>query len=170
MKLLFKVLFITFIINLSNAFCHDLVAFVDLDYILKNSTSGKKIVSNLSDINEKNIKKIKDRESNLKKKETELIKTKNVISENIFNQKLEKLKEEINKFKKDNNEIRQSFEKIKKNKLNNFLIKIEPLLNTYMKENSIDILLDKKNVFMGKIENDITKNLLKIVDENINDQ
>ena len=37
-----------------------------------------------------------------------------------------------------------------------------------MKENSIDILLDKKNIFMGKVENDITKNLLKIVDENIN--
>ena len=144
------------------------MAYVDLDYLLKNSKSGKSIVVKLNDINANNIKKIKDRELILKKNEKDLLKNKNVISNEVFNQKLEKLKNEIEIFRKDNFKIRQSLDELKQKELNNFLKNLEPLLSTYMKENSIDILLDKKNVFIGKVENDITKNLLKIVDENIN--
>ena len=168
MNFLSKIFFFTYLIFSTNALSHDLVAYVDLDYLLKNSKSGKSIVLKLNDINANNIKKIKDRELILKKNEKDLLKNKNVISNEVFNQKLEKLKNEIEIFRKDNFKTRQSFDDLKQKELNNFLKNLEPLLITYMEENSIDILLDKKNVFIGKVENDITKNLLKIVDENIN--
>jgi outer membrane protein len=168
MKFLSKFFFFTYLIFSSNALSHDLVAYVDLDYLLKNSKRGKSIVLKLNNINTNNIKKIKDRELILKKNEKDLLKNKNVISNEVFNQKLEKLKNEIEIFRKDNFKTRQSLDELKQKELNNFLKNLEPLLSTYMKENSIDILLDKKNVFIGKVENDITKNLLKIVDENIN--
>jgi outer membrane protein len=168
MNFLSKIFFFTYLIFSTNALSHDLVAYVDLDYLLKNSKSGKSIVLKLNDINTNNIKKIKDRELILKKNEKDLLKNKNVISNEVFNQKLEKLKNEIEIFRKDNFKIRQSLDELKQKELNNFLKNLEPLLSTYMKENSIDILLDKKNVFIGRVENDITKNLLKIVDENIN--
>jgi len=168
MNFLSKIFFFTYLIFSTNALSHDLVAYVDLDYLLKNSKSGKSIVLKLNDINANNIKKIKDRELILKKNEKDLLKNKNVISNEVFNQKLEKLKNEIEIFRKDNFKIRQSLDELKQKELNNFLKNLEPLLSTYMKENSIDILLDKKNVFIGRVENDITKNLLKIVDENIN--
>ena len=168
MNFLSKIFFFTYLIFSTNALSHDLVAYVDLDYLLKNSKSGKSIVVKLNDINANNIKKIKDRELILKKNEKDLLKNKNVISNEVFNQKLEKLKNEIEIFRKDNFKIRQSLDELKQKELNNFLKNLEPLLSTYMQENSIDILLDKKNVFIGRVENDITKNLLKIVDENIN--
>ena len=168
MNFLSKIFFFTYLIFSTNALSHDLVAYVDLDYLLKNSKSGKSIVLKLNDINANNIKKIKDRELILKKNEKDLLKNKNVISNEVFNQKLEKLKNEIEIFRKDNFKTRQSLDELKQKELNNFLKNLEPLLSTYMKENSIDILLDKKNVFIGRAENDITKNLLKIVDENIN--
>jgi outer membrane protein len=168
MNFLSKIFFFTYLIFSTNALSHDLVAYVDLDYLLKNSKSGKSIVLKLNDINTNNIKKIKDRELILKKNEKDLLKNKNVISNEVFNQKLEKLKNEIEIFRKDNFKTRQSLDELKQKELNNFLKNLEPLLSTYMKENSIDILLDKKNVFIGRVENDITKNLLKIVDENIN--
>ena len=168
MNFLSKIIFFTYLIFSTNALSHDLVAYVDLDYLLKNSKSGKSIVLKLNDINANNIKKIKDRELILKKNEKDLLKNKNVISNEVFNQKLEKLKNEIEIFRKDNFKTRQSLDELKQKELNNFLKNLEPLLSTYMKENSIDILLDKKNVFIGRVENDITKNLLKIVDENIN--
>ena len=163
MNFLSKIFFLTYLIFSSEALSHDLVAYVDLDYLLKNSKSGKSIVLKLN-----NIKKINDRELILKKNENDLLKNKNVISNEIFNEKLEKLKDEIEIFKKNNFKKRQSFDELKQKELNNFLKNLEPLLITYMEENSIDILLDKKNVFIGRAENDITKNLLKIVDENIN--
>ena len=168
MNCLSKIFFFTYLIFSTNALSHDLVAYVDLDYLLKNSKSGKSIVLKLNDINANNIKKIKDRELILKKNEKDLLKNKNVISNEVFNQKLEKLKNEIERFRKDNFKTRQSLDELKQKELNNFLKNLEPLLSTYMQENSIDILLDKKNVFIGRVENDITKNLLKIVDENIN--
>ena len=168
MNFLSKIIFFTYLIFSTNALSHDLVAYVDLDYLLKNSKSGKSIVLKLNDINANNIKKIKDRELILKKNEKDLLKNKNVISNEVFNQKLEKLKNEIEIFRKDNFKTRQSLDELKQKELNNFLKNLEPLLSNYMKENSIDILLDKKNVFIGRVENDITKNLLKIVDENIN--
>ena len=168
MNFLSKIFFLTYLIFSSEALSHDLVAYVDLDYLLKNSKSGKSIVLKLNDINANNIKKIKDRELILKKNEKDLLKNKNVISNEVFNQKLEKLKNEIEIFRKDNFKTRQSLDELKQKELNNFLKNLEPLLSTYMKKNSIDILLDKKNVFIGRVENDITKNLLKIVDENIN--
>lgn len=168
MNFLSKIFFLTYLIFSSEALSHDLVAYVDLDYLLKNSKTGKSIVLKLNNINANNIKKINDRELILKKNENDLLKNKNVISNEVFNEKLEKLKNEIEIFKKNNFKSRQSFDELKQKELNNFLKNLEPLLITYMEENSIDILLDKKNIFMGKVENDITKNLLKIVDENIN--
>ena len=168
MNFLPKVFFFIFLIYSSNVLSHDLVAYVDLDYILKNSISGKSIVLKLNNINKENSKKIKDKELILKKNENDLLKSKNVISKEVFNQKLAKLKSKIEIFRKESIKIRQSLEESKQKELNIFLKNLEPLLNNYMKENSIDILLDKKNIFMGKVENDITKNLLKIVDENIN--
>ena len=47
---------------------------------------------------------------------------------------------------------------IKKNKeLDQFLKLINPIIQEYMKEKSIDIIIDKKNIFMAKSKNDITK-------------
>ena len=36
-----------------------------------------------------------------------------------------------------------------------------------MQKNSIDIIIDKKNIFMAKSKNDITKDILEIVNTKI---
>ena len=36
-----------------------------------------------------------------------------------------------------------------------------------MNENSIDILIERKNVFLGKISSDITKNLVLVINNKI---
>ena len=72
----------------------------------------------------------------------------------------------------------QEFEDLKKKKLkmklikkrqqlNEFLKKINPILQEYMEKNSIDIVLDKKNVFMAKSQIDITKDILDLINKKI---
>ena len=39
-------------------------------------------------------------------------------------------------------------------------------MNQYMKDNSIIIIFDKKNIVMANTQNDISKEILKIVNEN----
>ena len=134
MNFLSKIFFFTYLIFSTNALSHDLVAYVDLDYLLKNSKSGKSIVLKLNDINANNIKKIKDRELILKKNEKDLLKNKNVISNEVFNQKLEKLKNEIEIFRKDNFKTRQSLDELKQKELNLALKCKENRFNLYCKE------------------------------------
>ena len=47
------------------------------------------------------------------------------------------------------------------------IITIQRFFRKYMKENSIDIIIDKKNIFMAKSNNDITEDILKIVNAKI---
>ena len=54
--------------------------------------------------------------------------------------------------------------KTKKSELKNFFEKINPVLQSYLNEKKIDILLEKKNVFIGRSSHDITDELLEIID------
>ena len=69
----------------------------------------------------------------------------------------------MKKKKKINNE----FKKKRDMELKNFFFQIEELVKVYVKEKSIDILIDKKNIFIGKSSYDVTSNVLKIINENI---
>ena len=51
--------------------------------------------------------------------------------------------------------------------LDQFLKLINPIVQEYMKEKSIDIIIDKKNIFMAKSKNDITNDILTIVNNKI---
>ena len=50
-----------------------------------------------------------------------------------------------------------------------FLKQINPIIEAYMKKNSIDILIEKKNIFIAHSNYDITDDIIKNIDENIND-
>ena len=38
-------------------------------------------------------------------------------------------------------------------------------MNVYMKENSINIILDKKNVVMASVKNDISNEIIKLINK-----
>ena len=56
---------------------------------------------------------------------------------------------------------------MKKKELNEFFIKVEKLIASYVKEKSIDLLIDKKTVFVGVSSLDVTKDVLNLVNKNI---
>ena len=60
-----------------------------------------------------------------------------------------------------------NFKNEKNKELENLLAIINPIIQEYMKENSIEILLNSKNIFMGKKEIDLTEMLIKEIDEKI---
>ena len=65
------------------------------------------------------------------------------------------------------NKINNEYDKMKKNELNNFFTKVEKLIANYVKEKSIDLLIDKKTVFVGISSLDVTDDILSIVNNNI---
>ena len=150
-------------ISFSKSYSHDNVAYIDLDFVLHNTIIGKKIIKKLNEINNNNIQIIKSKEKMLKEKEKKLFKEKNLLSEEVYNRNLKNLRNEINEFRLSSNENKKKFLETKKKEFDEFLNDIEPILNNYMNENSINVLLDRKNIFIGKSELDINKKIINII-------
>ena len=57
--------------------------------------------------------------------------------------------------------------KKKKNEFNEFFKKITPIIENYVSEKNIDIVLDKKNIFVGSKKKNITQEIIKIINSKI---
>ena len=51
--------------------------------------------------------------------------------------------------------------------LDNYLKKITPIIQDYIIKNSISIVLNQKDIFIGNKKNDITLDIVKLVDQKI---
>lgn len=154
---------ILFFFKTSISFAVSSTVFIDIDYILNNSNLGKKIYSELDIINKENINIIKTKEDILNKKQEEINNKKNILSREEIEREFNLLNQEYNKYKAEKDMIIKKFTEKKENELDNFLIKIKPIIEEYMKQNSIDIILDKNQIFIGVSKNNITDKILKLV-------
>ncbi len=165
MKYQKKFLIILFFFYTQSLYAHESVAYINLDFLFNNTIIGKKIIKKISTLDQQNIKQIKIEEAKIKEKEKKLLNEKNLLSTEIFNQKLNNLKKEIKIFTSENIKNKKKIQEVKNKELNEFLNKIQPVLNNYMEKNSINILIDKKNIFIGKTELDITEKIINIIDK-----
>ena len=156
-----------FFLNFTVAYSKDTIAFIDLDLILKNSNYGKLLLSQFDSDNLKNIEQLKIKENELKKIEEEIKKKKNIISRDELEKELVILKDKITEFNKTKDQLVLKFENKRNKEINQFFLKINPIIQNYMNENSIDILLERKNVFIGKNDSDITNIIIKLINNNL---
>ena len=156
-------IFFFFKINL--AYSNNNTAFIDLDLILNKTIIGKKLLNDLEIINNNNIQELKKKESELKKDEEEIKKKQNVISQEQFDLEVKKLQDKVKKYRNKKNQMVTSLDQKKKENLSNFFKKVNPIIQNYMDSNSIDILLERKNVFIGKNKSDITDIIIKQIDD-----
>ena len=140
---------------------------MDVELIINKSEPALKIIKKIEKLRNKETQKLKEIENELNKKNDEILKTKNLISEEELKNKISVLKKEVNSFEKLRKKTIKDLNIKKNNELNEFLKLIDPLVRKYMKENSIDIIIDKKNIFMAKAENDITTDILQIINTEI---
>ena len=164
-KFFFTYLFIIFCFFLENSYAKENIVFLDLDYILLNSNKGKAILSELETLNKENLKKMKIKEDSIKKEEQEIISQKKIISEEIYSEKVRNLKKKIEIFRKDKNELAKKFTNEREKKINNFFQIINKILANYVEKNSIDLVLNKKDILIGKNEYNITNDILEIVNK-----
>ena len=165
MKSFFIKFFIIFISLTSLSYSSEKIVYLDVDFILANSEKGKKILSNLEKKNKENIKILQSKEKILKDEETQIIKQKNIISEVSYKEKVDQLKSKIDTFKEDKNELVKNFKQLREQEINNFIKIIDKILGEYVKKNGIDLVLNKKDILMGKNEYNITKEILDLVNK-----
>lgn len=166
MKFFFPLFLFSFII-FSPAMADQKIVFVDMDRLVSVSKPGSSIFKQLKDINNKNLNFLKNEEKKFKEQEKKLIAQKNIITEDDFTNKVEKLKSEINDYNLDRKKMIEEFNKLKVENTNNLLKQINPILTKYSKENEISIILQKKDLIIGKTELDITDEIIKIINVEI---
>ncbi len=165
-KFIFFVLL--FLISTNIVYSNEKVFFIDLDLIIQKTNYGKKILDNLNKINEENIAKLKIKENELRSSEEEIKKKQNIISQEEFNKEFSILKNKIKIFNSDKENMVNEFKKIRQENISNFFQKVNPIIQSYLDQNSINILLDRKNVFMGSVNSDITSEIIKRINNQLN--
>ena len=163
----FLPLFLFSFIICSPAMADQKIVFVDMDRLVSVTKPGSSIFKQLKDINNKNLNFLKNKEKKFKEQEKKLIAQKNIITEDDFTNKVEKLKSEINDYNLDRKKMIEEFNKLKVENTNNLLKQINPILTKYSKENEISIILQKKDLIIGKTELDITDEIIKIINVEI---
>ena len=161
------ILLIIVFINTNSVYAFDGTVFIDIDYILNNSNYGKSIILDLEKLKKKNTEKITINEKNIKLKKDKINKNKNILSEDKLKEDIDNFNKEVKKYQTEKKNLLIDFDKEKKNKLEKFLKEINPIIQEFMAENSIDIVLEKKQIFVGNSDNDITNDILKLINKNL---
>ena len=104
----------------------------------------------------------------LKNLETEIRNKKNIISDEDYKKEVISFREKIVKLNEEKNNLVNEFNAFKKKELQNIFDQISPIISNYMDKNSITIILDSKNIFMGKVNSDLTKDILTEINKELN--
>ena len=165
MKSFFIKFFIIFFFFTSLSYSIEKIVYLDIDFILANSDKGKIILSNLEKKNKENIKILQSKEKILKDEETEIIKQKNIISEVSYKEKVNKLKSKIDTFKMDKDKLVKNYNQLRQQEINKFIKLVDQILGEYVEKNAIDLVLNKKDILMGKNKYNITTEILELVNK-----
>jgi len=159
--------FITFCFFSSISYSNEKIVFINFEYVINNSDHGKLIFLDLKKIRDANIKKLKVKEKKLKDQENDIKTKKNIISKDDMNKQIKSLNANIKEFQDLKRSMEKDLDNIRSKKMDNFMSQINPLLEKYMDENSIDIMLDTKNMLIGKKTINKSGEILKLVNKNI---
>ncbi len=167
MKLIYNLIIIS---TLSLFYTQTLKAetvFLDFQFILGQSSAGKKANQLLKNELEKGIKSLKDRENKLQKEEKEIIQQKKILSADEYKKKINNLRSKVSNLQKDRQTILNKIAE-KRNKARSTLLKsLNPIVKEYMVQKNIKIVLDKKNVLLANDELDITKDIMQQLNKNL---
>ena len=156
-----------FFLNITQTNSNEPIAYIDMDFIIQNSEIGKKTLDSIKILNDRNINVLKKKEKILKDLESKIISKKNIISKDNFDKEVLLLKDKANKFKQEQSKMVKDFNNFKKRELDGILNKISPIINAYMEKKSVKILLDSKNILIGRSNLNLTNEVIKEINEKI---
>ena len=143
------------------------IVYIDTDKVLNESMVGKNVKKQLDIINKRNTSKFEQIEKELIEEEKKISQQKNILSIEELENKAKNLQKKAIKFNND----------IKKNKKNlilknneatkKILDTLNPILSDFASKNSIQIILQKKHIVIGRGDLDITDEILIIINEKI---
>jgi outer membrane protein len=158
----------SFLLYFNQVISDDLkIVYVDVDKIINKSNAGKMVTKQLEKLNNDNIKKFRIKETKLADEEKNLIKQKNVLSKEELQKKVKILQKDVGNYKNEIKTARIDVDKKRINATTKILNVLNPILSEYSSKNSISLIIQKKNIVIGKSDLDITSQILELVNAKI---
>ena len=160
----FSTIIIYFILT-SYSFAESKIVYLDVQYIIDNSNIGifyKKKVKSIQAENKKQI--------SLKEKEIEINNQKNILKKDEIENKVKKLNILLKQYQNERNRQNKQIIEEKKKYTSKILNILNPLLTNYVKDNKITLVIEKKNILIGVKTLDITKDVLKILNDKTSEE
>ena len=150
----------------TSSFADIKTGYIDLDLILAKSIPSKILFSKLKINEEKELQNLKKKEIDLKNEEKNILSKKNIVSEEEYNKSVSSFKKKINNYNNEKKIVIENLKQIRNKEIIRFFNLINPIIEKTMEKDSIEILFEKKNIYIAKSSYDITQ----IVIENINNE
>ena len=143
------------------------IAFIDMDIILKNSKLGISINNQIDKKTEAGQNNLKQMEEEIRKKDSELNKQKNIISEEEFQKKVKVLNKDLQNYQQALQENRNIINNYKISATSKLLKNLKPILAEYSIEKNISIIFQKKDLIIAKNSLNITDDIIEILNKKI---
>ena len=165
MKKVFLSLF--FLIYSGSAYGQEKIVYLDTSYLLTESDVGKYVNSKLKKINDKNIEDFKKIELNIKSSEEKLLNQKNILKKDDYEEKVADLKNKYKSYQDQRKIKSDELTQLRNKAVNKLLNHINEILTKYSKNESISLIIEKKNVVIGKTDLDVTSDILLLLNKKI---
>lgn len=143
------------------------IVYIDLDKILSKTMAGTQLIKQFKSLTKKSLDELEILGKNLQKDEKKLLAQKNILSPEEMNKNVSLLRKKINTFKSNRADKIKELNKIKIKNTNKLLNMINPYITEYADKNSISMILNQKNIIIGKNNLDVTEEIITIIDKNI---
>ena len=168
MKLLKYLLTFFFVILFNTkAYSIEPIVYLDINKILTNSIAGKNASKELEEKFKKKTSEFDKIAGKLKEDEAKIISQKNILSEEEYVKKINLLRNKVKEYRQNR---KKTFDEITNERLSLsriFIDLINPIIADFSEKNSISLVIQKKNILIGKTELDITDEILSIVNKDI---
>ena len=158
-----KIIFFFLLISVSEA--SNSVKFIDINFIISNSISGKNLTQIIEKKNKKIASELNEIGKKLEEQKNKIITQKNILKKEELDNLVKGYEIEVKKFNELRKKKREEFNNFSINSKKKIIDLLNPLITTYLKNESIQLLLQKDKIIFGDDKLDITKDILKIFNE-----
>ena len=167
MKNFFKFIIIFFLLNSFSISQENKIVYIDMDLLISKSLAGKSINNQIKSQNKNNLEKFKKIEIDIKKEDEDISNKKNILSEDEYKKMVTQLNKKIKNYRVMVSENVDKNNKLKISATKKLIKKLNPILSDYSEKNSISIILQKRDIIIGKNSLNITDDIIKILDQNV---
>ena len=143
------------------------ITYLDLDKVLVKSLAGKSINDSIFALQKKNSESFIKDEKKIIDTEKKILSQKNVLEKEEYEKKVLSFKKDINTYNSKKTKIIKATNSKRLNATSKLLKILNPLLAKYSTENSIGMIVQKKNIIIGKSELDITDDIISLLDKQV---